>query len=387
MRIAFVHNWFPAGGAERVTMDIAGYLNSVGGYEVFVYATHISQTGLAGEVADMLTVRMIPSQAFPSRRSRVIEKLIVEDGIDIIVQVTKSIPGIEGIRRRTGCKTVVACHGEPFWQRHVIVNRRQKGFLRRVVWHLFNRKRFEDGSLAMKMAVERSRRDYDSCDAYTVLCSSYKYETAAVFGIDPELSHIYAIENPEKTVANPSLDKERIILFCGRMENWSKRTDRLLRIWHSVQDRLQDWKLVIAGDGPDLDKMKRMAGELGLSRVSFEGRQNDMSPYYRKASVVCLTSQTEGWPLALTEAQAHGCICVAFGCTSGVRDILSPEEECGFVIEPFDEGQYADTLIRIAGMSEEEQMHVRKQAIARRAEYVPSVIAQKWKALFDSLMN
>ena len=123
-----------------------------------------------------------------------------EDGIDIFVQVTKAVQGIEGIKKRTGIKTIVSCHGEPFWQRHAIVRRRQKGILRRIMWVLFNRKRYADGTLAMRKAVERTLHDYGSCDAYTVLCDSYKSETEARLGLDPSKSHIYVIENPERPV-------------------------------------------------------------------------------------------------------------------------------------------------------------------------------------------
>ena len=42
-RIAFIHNRFPAGGAERITIDIASYLSGFGKYEVFVYASRIAE--------------------------------------------------------------------------------------------------------------------------------------------------------------------------------------------------------------------------------------------------------------------------------------------------------------------------------------------------------
>lgn len=386
MRIAFVHSRFPAGGAERITVDIARYLRKVGGYEVFVYASRVAES-LPGDIQEVLSVRKLPSSAFPSLRADAVEKMIVDDGIDILVQVAKSLPGIEGIRSRTGCRTVVACHGEPFWQRHVITHRRQKGLFRKLLWLIVNRKRFADGTLAMSMAVERSLRDYSSSDAYTVLCESYRKETAEVFGLDPDESHIYAIENPEYPVPDPCLDKEKVIMFCGRLENWSKRIDRLLRIWKRVQDRLPDWKIVIVGDGPDGPMLRSMAGGLGLDRVSFEGHQTDVSGYYRKASVVALTSQTEGWPLALTEAQAHGCICIAFGCTSGVVEILSPDEGCGFIVADGDEELFAERLCAIASMPEDEQMRIRRMSILKRAGYAPEIIAQKWRRLFDTLIK
>ena len=385
IRIAFVHNRFPAGGAERVTMDIASYLKEYGGYEVFVYASRISEAQLNDEMLSNFILRKIPTQLISHSRTKQIERYILKDEIDILVQPSKAIPGIEKIKERTNIKTIVACHGEPFWQRHVIMHRRQKGFFRKLMWHLFNRRRFEDGTLAMRMAISRTRRDYETSDAYTVLCRSYIQETLSVLGIDEASSHIYAIENSERPVAEVNYNKENIILFVGRFENWSKRIDRLLRIWHSVQDRMLDWKLVLVGDGDDWHRMRNLAKAMHLQRVHFEGRQNNVAEYYQKASVVALTSETEGWGLALTEGQAMGCIGVAFGCTSGVKEVLSPDCGCGFVVPPFDEGKYADILLAIAAMGDNENMAIRQRAVAKILTYAPEIISEKWRVLFEHL--
>ena len=384
-RIAFIHGRFPAGGAERITIDIARYLSDIGGYEVFVYATRIAESLLTDEIRRILTVRRIPSQANPSRRAGYIEKLIVQDKVDVLVQVTKSLPGIDGIRQRTGCKSVVACHGEPLWQRHAIMHRRRKGVLRRIAWTLYNKRRYADGTLALSMAKERTLADYRNSDAYTVLCEPYKYELAEALGLDPTTSNIYAIENPERSIESVNYDKEKTILFCGRFENWSKRIDRLLRIWAKVQHSMPEWRLVLVGDGPAGKMLRKMAADMNLERVTFEGHRTDVPDYYRKASVVALTSETEGWPLALSEGQAHGCIGIAFGCTSGVKEILSPEGECGFAVSPFDEDLYADVLLNIASMSDEELLKIRQNAVRKRMQYIPETIAQKWKDLFDEL--
>lgn len=368
-----------------MTIDIARYLKASGGYEVYVYASRIAESLLTEEVSALFVLRRIPTQAIPAIRAKKIEHYVREDGIDILVQVIKAIPGIEGIKARTGVRTVVACHGEPFWQRYAIMHRRQKGGLQKLLWHLFNKKRYEDGTLAMKKAVARTKRDYLCSDAYVVLCQPYKYETAAGLGISTDGSHIYAIENSENAVEDVNYEKENIILFCGRFENWSKRIDMLLRIWSRVQDKMVDWKLVLVGDGADWNRMRLMAEEMSLERVSFEGRRNNVSDYYRKASVVVLTSETEGWGLTLTEAQAQGCICVAFGCSSGVKEVLSPDGECGFIIPAFDEEKYAETLLKIAFMSDEDRMRIRKNSVAKRMQYAPEIIAEKWRLLFEEL--
>ena len=158
-----------------------------------------------------------------------------------------------------------------------------------------------------------------------------------------------------------------------------------MRIWAAVEPRLPDWKLVLVGDGPDSGTLKRLARDLHLERVSFEGMKNDVEGYYRRAWAVCMTSETEGWPLALTEGQAHGCIGVAFGCTSGINEILAPEEDCGFVVPPFDEEKYAETLVKVASLSEEDSLRIRINGVRKRSGYTPEVIAEKWKALFDTL--
>lgn len=379
-----MHNNFPAGGAERITVDIARYLENVGGYKVYVYTTRVSPSLMTDEIMDLVSIRTIPSQAIQSKRSAAVEALLVQDSIDVLVQVGKSLAGIEAIKARTGCRTVMACHGEPFWQRHVIMYRRQTGFFRRMMWHLWNRRRFADGTLAMRMAKERTLKDYLMNDAYTVLCRSYRDEVIEELGLDAAKAHVYAIENAENAVEDVCYEKENIILFCGRFENWSKRIDRLLRIWAMVEPVLADWKLVLVGDGRDGKKLRDLAAELKLQRASFEGMKKNVTEYYRKASVVCLTSETEGWPLALTEGQAQGCIGVAFGATSGIREIL--DGGCGFSVTAFDETEFAQTLITLASMDKDRIMEMRVKGVRKRTEYTPELVADKWRKLFDMLV-
>ena len=176
-------------------------------------------------------------------------------------------------------------------------------------------------------------------------------------------------------------------MFCGRLENTSKRIDRLLRIWGRIQHRLPDYKLLIVGDGNYRKNLELQIANEKLERVEMVGKQADVAPYYRSASIVCLTSQTEGWPLCLTEAQAHGCIPISFGCTAGVRDILSPSGANGFIVTPFDEEEYAETLVHIAMMPEDDQNAIRQNAISKRSQYAPEIIMKKWAVLFDRLLN
>ena len=168
----------------------------------------------------------------------------------------------------------------------------------------------------------------------------------------------------------------------------SKQLDKLLRIWKSIQDLVPEWKLIISGDGQDRDFLHSEAKRLELERCEFIGLQTDMQAWYDRSSIVCLTSKTEGWPLCMTEAQASGCICIAFGCTAGVANILSPSEDgtCGFLVTPNDEKEYADTLLSIIRMPDEETQKIRYNSVQKRLRFTPEIIAEKWRLLFDSLL-
>ena len=383
--IAFVHGRFPAGGAERVTIDIARYLHQFEGeYNVLVYASKINGGEYLESVKQYFTLKRLPKQLLKSQQKKKIVDFIKEDKIDILVLVSRSTNGIQQVRE-LGCKVIYANHGEPFWQRYAIIHRRQNGPLKRLLWFLFNKRRFQDGRKAKAMAVKRTLNDYYNSDKYVVLCNSYKEEIISTAAIADKEQHILHIENCELPVQNLNLEKEKTILFCGRFEHWSKRVDRLLRIWKLVQHELPQWKLQLLGDGPALGKMKEYAAELGLERVHFEGKRSNVADYYAKASVIALTSQTEGWPLALTEGRSHGCIPIAFDCTAGINEIISRPGENGFLIPKYDEQEFAKALLKIASLSKEEELEIRQNAIQTSLQFSPDKIYHKWKNLFDSL--
>lgn len=384
-KIAFIHDTFPIGGAERITLDICNYLHSnAPDYRCYVFATRFDKESLAKRLTGHIELRQIPRKA---ERSSAVERLIVEEGIGLMILVVRPLADTKGISERTGCKVLFANHGEPFWQRYPIIKEQKRKFFNRLFWHFGIGHKYTNGGKALAMAIELTREHYNSCHAYTVLCEGYRQAISKTLGLDADESKIHAIENSERIVENVTYEKEKIIMYCGRLFNNTKRLDRLMRIWGKVQHQLPDYRLLIVGDGRYGRTIKREISKKRLQRVEMTGWQPNVEQFFRKASIVCLTSQTEGWPLSLTEAQAHGCIPVAFGCTDGVKDIISPTGVNGFVVTPFDEDEYADTLIRIARMSDEERLAIRKSAVAKRANYSPELILGKWKQLFDKLLK
>ena len=383
MNIAFVHTVFPGGGAERVTRDIARGIcaEDPGGYSFFVYTQNIREELLSESYTSWF--KGISEYDFKTE-SRDLERLILRDEIDVLVMIARRVRGVKKIRKRTSCKIIFANHGEPFHLRYEIIQRKKSKCRIEFLWKLISPLYTEFG-LAEYKAKRVCLKDYRSCDVYTVLCDEYKAKICTELGLKSDSAHIVAINNSEEQVPDVCFSKEKVVLFSGRFEQFSKRIDRLMRIWKKASEQMPDWKLILAGDGPDLQMIKEMAAEMELKNIEFVGFQHDMSGLYRKASILCLTSQTEGWGLCLTEAQVNGVIPVAFACTDAVKHILSPSGVNGFLVDCFDEEQFASVLVSLAGADAKYISTLRHNVVEKAKKYSPTRIAVQWKEVFDSL--
>ena len=117
---------------------------------------------------------------------------------------------------------------------------------------------------------------------------------------------------------------------------------------------------------------------LVLERVRFEGFQNP-EPYYRDASIFCMTSAYEGLPMVLIEAASFGCVPVAFESFAAVRDIISAGEN-GCLVPAFDLDAYAETLARL--MSDDA---LRERLAQIPEKFSPEKIGAQWEALFREI--
>lgn len=193
---------------------------------------------------------------------------------------------------------------------------------------------------------------------------------------------IIAIPNPNtyETCKRSNLDKR--VLFVGRLKNNPKGVDKLLYIWNELESKYPDWVLDIVGDGEDRIALTELAKKLNLKNVIFHGFQ-DPSQFYQKASIFCMTSMYEGFPMVLNEAMKHGIVPIVFNTFGAAEDIID-NGDCGFIIEPYDIDEYARRLSLLMS-SREILSKMSHNAIAHSESFSRDKIMDMWQTLFESL--
>lgn len=97
-----------------------------------------------------------------------------------------------------------------------------------------------------------------------------------------------------------------ITLFVGRLAQ-EKSVDFLIDAQAAICKKYDNAKLLIIGDGPDMDKFKKQAIKLNIEdKVIFTGKVpwEEVPKYYRLASVFSTASKTETQGLTVIEAMA-----------------------------------------------------------------------------------
>ena len=112
------------------------------------------------------------------------------------------------------------------------------------------------------------------------------------------------------------------LLGVGRLSR-EKGFDLLLEALASLRSHFPHADLILAGAGPEEERLKAQCQTLGLEKaVRFAGRVDPPYALFPGASAFVLPSRHEGMPNALIEAAVGGLPIVALPCSGGVVDLL-----------------------------------------------------------------
>jgi glycosyltransferase involved in cell wall biosynthesis len=173
------------------------------------------------------------------------------------------------------------------------------------------------------------------------------------------------------------------VLVLGRVEHEAKGVLDVPKIATLLRDTASTF--TIAGDGPDLARLQR-ACEPFRQRVALLGRVSpgDVPGLLARHDVLLLPSRFEGFPLALIEAMAFGCVPVA-SLISGVTNFVVEHGKTGLLF-PVGSVKAAAAALQTLSADREllDRMSVAGATIARR-DFDAAVMARKYAELLRGL--
>lgn len=379
LKIAFVWTYpvFPAtGGVERVTSILLQEFSDFG---------HTCLTLEVNEnTGDILYQR---------ERIGDVKRFLEDHKIDVVVDQNGNSSKFGEALRGSGWDGVflVALHTDPAFLVKVFdlyramyeVTRSGQALFYRFAWVLrvicYPIWRCRTRYRARRTAIE----NYCNADRVVILSKRFVQVYERIIGTRT-VNKLVIIPNPTPFV-NPendlqeNLDKKKIALVVARLFEPEKRISLAIRAWTILEQQHSDWKLIILGTGPDLQCYKRQCLKAGLKNVEFVGWQDPVH-YYQIASLLFVTSKTEGWNLSIVEAQQHGVVAIAMDSYATLSDIIDNNFN-GVVIENGDVKGFA----RAASELMVDQVRREALSVAARSsvkKFSTKIIAKKWDDLF-----
>ncbi len=98
--------------------------------------------------------------------------------------------------------------------------------------------------------------------------------------------------------------------FVGRLAP-QKGLEHLLRAARLLEERGRQFRLILAGEGPEEEKLRALAAGLRLAGAEFAGYREDVRSLLAGCDIFVLPSHYEGMPLSVIEAMAAGLPVVA----------------------------------------------------------------------------
>lgn len=377
--ILFLLDRYPGyGGIETVTTCLANALGSC--YRIILCAV---QREHGAELLPQLTPQIsyrplpLPTTGYNRENLTAFRRILRDEKVELVIYQDSYAANDYlplSVDKDSGIKLIVVEHSSPS-----MACRWLRVYLAACPWWNIpmQAKVFFFGVRGVLRSRKRRTALYKHCDTYILLSHRLRQEFL-------QNSHL---QNTDKLefIGNPVsyspgsinfAEKKKQVLFIGQFVP-DKGIFSLLRIWERVFPHASDWELVLIGDGPLMDETKKYIADKGLPRVSLKGYCNTIRDYCRDASILCMCSSFEGFPMVLPEAMCSGAVPISYDTFSAIDDIFT-DGVSGCKIPAFDEECYAARLLELM-KNDDKRQHMAQAALARSDGFRQAHFITRWR--------
>jgi len=181
------------------------------------------------------------------------------------------------------------------------------------------------------------------------------------------------------------LPGEKLLLFVGRIAK-EKNIDFLFDCFESISGEDPSVKLMMVGDGPEFERLKKKAGrESFFEKIIFTGEidNNKISDYYGAADIFVSASTTEVHPVVLLEAMASGLPVVAVK-SAGYEDTI--RDGIDGILCKEDRNDFTGSVISLL-RDVEKRRNLGQAALGRVEEFSSEHIIKRMVEVYFSLLK
>lgn len=260
------------------------------------------------------------------------------------------------------------CLVKPFLKFRLLVNSHTN-----VVAHLK-----ENGGLLKSFLYRIAGYSYRNADVIANVSRSSAMASSQFYGIEP----VEYLPNPLTPVSDDDanvpphqwLEHHKVIISCGRLDD-NKNQALLIRAFALLLKEDKHIKLLVLGDGPNMDKLVWLANELNVEdNIAFLGNVENPRQYMKWATCLSLTSIYEGSPTVIIEALSVGLPVVTVDFQLSASELIS-SEDYGEVCKYYSEHDFKNSL---SICLRKYKVYDRAKIKARASEFEPACCAVKY---------
>jgi L-malate glycosyltransferase len=161
--------------------------------------------------------------------------------------------------------------------------------------------------------------------------------------------------------------------------------DRVLRAFATIQKRIPEARLIIAGDGPERTSLEELARDLNLQNAEFIGRvgHERIVELYDSTDIFLNGSEIDNQPLSLLEAFACG-LPVVTTDAGGIPDMVVPEKTA-LVVPRGEYEQLAASALRLL-VNPVLAQSIIEEALEECRKYRWEAVRDQWLNLYYELV-
>jgi glycosyltransferase involved in cell wall biosynthesis len=384
MNILFLIGTYPSyGGTEKVTTILANqFCKREYGIHIVSFSQPVPE--LAIELNTKIQLHQLSYPVKSRSNIKILKNILLQYKIDAIINqwclpfyITQLC---NKARRGMDCKLYAVHHNSPDFNTRLenirIELSKKPSKCKRIV--------LETKLFIVKKATALSiTYVYHHSDKYILLSDSFvdifKYITKI-----KNTKKLLAIPNPvtlidKNFIYNPN-EKLKELIYVGRIDYNQKKIYRIVELWNEIENDYPDWKLIIVGDGEKRQEVETLISKLNLQRIEITGFKNPLE-YYKRASILLLTSEYEGFGLVIVEGMTFGIVPVVYGSYSAVYDIIDNGKD-GFITNMPYSQQETVNCIKTLIENENLRREMALNAIEKSKKFSLASIIVKWEKLF-----